>query len=340
MIDPKQASGLLALSGRTYAKELSLLEHFNTEIADLCDDPESVKAGIRCDLIALGDAYYLVDSKISLEHLLHEPPGAEARARHQQRFQPEERSRLVAHVAHQRNCNGDDAEHLVRLLEIAGLRDIIAWRCQVSRYEFGIVRIHRLLADLTVSFPVWAQERCELFIVALWRAMSDSTAPFHIEPLLTEYPSSDHRLRLSRRLPWSHASVAKQQQRQKGRLSSWPPPSPLARRAQSQQGQERTEDPLISSIITQQSMTKCQGQHVLRGMFTLGVLGCFSNEEVRLLFDERQYSWLRMIEFGRVDGRVVWDKVYAQLKVDSQLWEIPTPAKQLVRIGVGNNAIG
>lgn len=332
MIIIKQYSQHVTLPQSVYTKELSLVEQFSSDFAVLCDDSESVKAEISDDVIALCEAYNLFGAELSIEHLLHEPPGTEARARHQQRFQSEDRSGLVAHVAHQRNCSGDDAENLVRLLEIGGLRDIVAWRCQVTRYELGIVRIRRLLSDLTASFPMWAQQRSEQYFVALWRAMCDVIAPFHIEPILTEYPSSDHRLRLSRRLPWSHASLVKQYlQRKKGRLSSWPPPSPLARRAQAQEGEKRPEDPLITSFRAKLSMTGAQGSHTLHRIITLGTVGCFSNEEVPLLFDKCQYSWLRMIEFGRIDGRIVWDRVYAQLRVDSEHWKKATPAKQVAR---------
>src|SRR4029079_1088896 len=107
------------------------------------------------------------------EHLLHEPPGTEARKRFQQ-LQPTVRSRLIAELACCRGFSEDNAEELFSLLVNGGIRDAIAWRCNISRYDLGIVRIRRLLSDLMAGFPTWAQERIEQFVSSLWRAMCDS----------------------------------------------------------------------------------------------------------------------------------------------------------------------
>jgi hypothetical protein len=329
--DPNSAPGIHIVSGYPYTVELFLLEQFSVDIDELCSDPEAFKEALRRDLIALHDACVAVHPKLWREHLLHEPPGTEAREHYQQYLQSVQPSRLITELAKRRMCHEDDADRLLRLFASGGIRDIIAWRCGVSRYDVCAVRVHRLLAELTAGFPTWAQERSAQFIGALCRAISDTTAPFHIERLLREYSSSDYRLRLSRRLPWSHASAASRHQKRQKEFSAWPPPSPLTRRQQSQRPLEHTDDALTTSFKSQLSLTSGQARHTLRRIVTFGVLGCFSSEEWPQLFHERQVSWLRMIEFGRVDARIVWDKVYMQLQNYSRLLQITTPAKQIAR---------
>jgi hypothetical protein len=331
MSNDNHSISLVAASKEAYKAGMFLLERFAEDINNLCDDPEFVKEVLRRDLIALHDACNAVHPDLWREHLLHEPPGTQARERYQQRLQVVPRSQLIAELAGRRACNEEEAARLCSLFATGGIRDVIAWRCGTARYDFGIIRIRRILTELIVGFPAWAQERSTQFIGALWHAICDSTAPFHLEPLLTEYPSSDYRLRLSRRLPWSRASAASQHQKGQKERSAWPPPSPLARRVQTQQMQELVEDPLLASFRTQLSMTSSQGQYVLRRIITLGVLGCFSSEELPLLFNAQHMSWLRMIEFGRPDGRILWDKIYVQLQVDAHLRQITPPAKQVAR---------
>ena len=327
--------GLLASSAYPYTDELLLLRSHRERIAEL-SAPETWTQ-LHHDVVALAGAWEVAVPKGWNIRLLREPRNSEYRKRAAQNFGTRRRATTAQALVEQEGYSLTEAQKLVEHTLDEGLSGLIVYRSGsddhalvVERYEQRHLR--RILRDYYAALAEDDLASIETLIVHLSAAIRRSGVPFPLMRLLTEHPSSPWRIRTSRRFRFGLAAIIKRrkQKRSRRQVDRFRSPSPGSAR------QPKPAIALIKMFAEMSNLEEREATALLRELITYGAFGLLPRGQRMSCLDPRLYSWLRLIKYGRLDGRVPWPQLMSQLDIYRRMLGLPNPISSLLARAVFN----
>lgn len=331
--------GLLTNSTHPFTDELLYLESQRSVIAELTDP--ALVGQLQVDLVALMRAWQATLPDLWSIRLLREPCDSEYR-RHISRTVGTRRQANLAHVLEsQFGYTPSEALDIISQTLIGGLRALAAFRARRS----GIERTaddferHQLQQVLRHQYATLLEDDLryiETLLLNLHSAVRVSGAPLPLRALLTERPSSRRRVQISRRFRFGLAAILKRrQQRRAGRKRT------LQQRVNGQSPrrappQPKTAPQLIHTFAELSHLDERDAENRIRNFITYGAIGLLPRGDWERCIDPRLYSWLRLIKYGRLDGRVPWQQVMAQLDTYRRSLGLATPVSSILGRAIFN----
>jgi hypothetical protein len=331
--------GLLTNSTYPFTDELLYLESQRSLIAEITDP--ALVAQVQVDLVALMRAWQATFPKLWSIRLLREPRDSEYR-RHLCRAVGTRRQANIAHVLEtQFGYTPPEALDIVSQTLIGGLRALAAFRARRSGIErtaddFERHQLQRVLRHQYAMLLDDDLRYIETLLLNLHAAVRVSGAPLPLRALLVERPSSRRRVQVSRRFRFGLAAIIKRrQQRRTGRKRT------LQQRVNGQSPrrappQPKTAPQLIRTFAELSHPDERDAEYRIRNFITYGAIGLLPRGDWERCLDPRLYSWLRLIKYGRLDGRVPWQQVMAQLDTYRQSLGLATPVSSILARAVFN----
>jgi len=328
-------TGLLVNSSYPYADELILVERQRELITELADP--AVLTQLRADVAAMAHSWSSIIPIAWSIRLLHEPLGSEYRRRVEREVGTRRRSDLAAALVAQHDYDLPETCEMVEYLISGGLSALVAYRAHSDslalvqeRYER--LQIRRKLQSTYAALTEEDQAVLETLVFNLHAAIKISKAPLPLLPLLTAQPSSKRRVQVSRRFQFGLAAVIKRRhlrqsqrshQRRSGQMSRSERPPQLAPQ-------------LISEFAERSNMDEREAKDRLRNFITYGAIGLLEPYQRARCLDPRLISWLRLIRHGRLDGRVPWQRLMAQLDIYRRTLGLAAPVSSVLARAIFN----
>lgn len=312
------AIGLLTSDDCPYLNALLVLERQKHLIEPDDMPPDAVWAILRADLIAFYQAAYSVHPKLWNERLLHEPANSPTRQHYQNKhLWPRQRERFVAAIQQQRGCSADEACALLDILVQAGLPRLIDWRCGFgagqTRHTMEQRRIQRALdRHLSVLDPD-DRHTIEVLVYHLVAAMNEAQVALPLAMLLNEYPSSYRRRRLGRRFWFGLAAILHRRESRRQRRRRQYGSRYSQRTQQTNQQTSPDADRLLAAFARLADLDVRDARALIRDFITYGLLGWLPRAARVSAVYQPLVSWLALIKWGRLPGRVPWLEVVRQV---------------------------
>ncbi|MBX0328193.1 hypothetical protein K2Z83_10940 [Oscillochloris sp. ZM17-4] len=328
--------GLLTSSDYAHTDELLLLQSHRERIAALSSPV--IWPQLHIDIVALARAWKAAEPKTWCIRLLSEPRNSEYRRRLAQAFGTRRRATVVQVLVEHHSYTTIEAQALVERTLHGGLSEIVAYRSHsgddqvlaVERYEQ--LQLRRILRDNYAALAEDDQAYIEVLVFHLYAAIRRSGVPFPLVPLLTEHPSNPRRIRVSRRFRFGLAAIIRRRKQKRprravGRLQM-PRISPARK--------PKPATVLIKAFAELSNVDEREAEALLRELITYGALGLLPRNQRMHCLDPRVRSWLRLIKYGRLDGRVPWPRLMAQLDTYRRALDLPNPISPLLARAVFN----
>jgi hypothetical protein len=306
--------GLLRSSSFPYTDELLILSKQAFHLGALTPDHTALLHILVADLLAVADAIEAVLPKRWNTRLLTDPAHSPIRQALRNALGDVRRGRLLAHIAHERGCSPDEALQLsVALLE-HGLDGLIDWRAGhgagTTRERLQRVRVRKALLAHFAALHGEDYHAIATLLDHLQDAQEETGVALPLATLINSYPSSWRRRRIARRIWFSLARTMQRKQRGRRRV-------PRLRRSKVVAEQVKQEgvqiDALVAAFARRANLDVADARDRLRLLITYGPLALLPRGQWATCIDSRLLSWLRLIKWGRLEGRVPWLDVLHQV---------------------------
>ncbi|MEI6775927.1 MAG: hypothetical protein WCK70_03405 [Chloroflexales bacterium] len=329
--------GLLTRSDYAYADELLLLQSHRERIAELSSP--AVWAQLHIDTVALARAWKATEPKVWCIRLLSEPANSEYRKRVARTFGTRRRDAVTQVLVEEHGYTGTEAQALVTHTLHGGLSELVAYRSHsdnlslvIERYEQ--LQLRRVLDGLYAALAKDDRAYIEALVFHLQAAIRSSGVAFPLLPLLTEHPSSPRRIRVSRRFRFGLAAIMRRRKQKRVRRKPGRRTTPYPKPKKTLQPKPATT--LIQAFAERSNLEEDDATARLRELITYGALGLLPRNQRMHCLDPRVRSWLRLIKYGRLDGRVPWPRLMAQLDTYRRALGLPNPISPLLARAVFN----
>jgi hypothetical protein len=306
--------GLLHGSRYPYADIiLDLLRH-QALVSGLTLDVHATMQALIADTVACCAAFNHIAPKVPLRRLFVDPPTSPHRIALQRALWASTQARLVPAIMEQRGCDTDEATRIRDAVLKGGFNALIDLRSGTQPGLSGRAAerhaVHRFINERFAALEPDDRQYILWFLDHVMDAMAATQAPFPLMALLRNPPSNHRRLRIGRRLWFALASVQRRRQRRNVHRK---------RREGAQQASTQSTphvDELITDLANRVGLDERAVQDRLRSFITYSPIALLERERWRNAFPELQ-SWLRLIKWGRLPGRMPWSAILRQAGI---LW--------------------
>lgn len=283
--------------------------------------PSDVIEELLSDVVAL----HKVLSREGLwqRRLLHDPSYSAWRDAYKRSLWPHTRERLIQGIAKQRCCDKSHASVLLKalvddsgfstLLEIR-YRNTIGTPTQVLQY----IRVQTIIDAAFSALSVEDRQQILALVTCLHDAMQETGVELPLLSLLKRQPSDSRRRRIGRHVWFSLSSLARYKQRHRRRRRPWQDQhkkrNRSSKRASPSARGASPIDRLVAAFAQRADIEQSEARNFLRGFITYGAIVFLGRSWYQCL-DHRIYSWLKLIKWGRLEGRVPWNEVLRQANV-------------------------
>jgi len=297
--------GLLTLSDYAPTDVLIWLERTMSQQEAACENPLTMLATLRRDLVAIYRAFERVDSTLWKRDLLDSPVVSEARTYCQRCILPEQRTQIIAAIQTQYDYSEDEAATIFTLMVERSGFGVIDWRCGIPLEQAGHNwekrRLRRILKHHLGALKPEQLNHIESQVHVLKEAMQKSGVTVSLIQLLNSQPYGSFRRRLNRRLPLAYGQVQFFR-----RNDSWERRKHRHYRSRFRESPHGFEDnPLAraSALVEHFSSDEKDGANRLYQVRTYGGIGFIPKDDWLSLIDSRLLALLKFYKFVRIEGR-------------------------------------
>jgi hypothetical protein len=327
--------GLLINSPFLHTDALLFLETQRDLITDFF--VPAVLPQLQADIVALARSWEASKLGGWCLRLLQEPVNSEYRRRIDRSIGTRQRSSVVQVLVAQHSYPEPEARALVEHLLHGGLRALIAYRCNSDNHSaaeerYERLQLQRLLCETYGALAEDDQAAIESLVFNLQAAIRISGVQFPLAALLKERLSSKHRIHVSRRFRFGLAAIIKRRNERRSRRKT-----ALQQASRKESGRQPTPATQLIRIFAELSnLEESDAAARLRDLITYGAIGLLPRGQRLRCLDPRLISWLRLIRYGRLDGRVPWPRLMTQLDVYRRALGLPKPVSSLLAHAVFN----
>lgn len=326
--------GLLVNSSFPYTDTLLLLETQRELITDF--SVQAVLPQLQADIIALARSWPATKAGTWCLRLLQEPENSEYRKRIGRSFGAYQRNSAVEALVSQHDYTEPDARALVEHILHGGLRYLLVYRTDSGNHSVAVERYEQLRVQQVLRKEYGAlseddQAAIERLVFNLQVAIRISGVQFPLVALLKERPSSTRRIHVSRRFRFGLAAIIKRRNQRRSQRKTT-----LYQTSRESGRQPTPASQLIYTFAGLSKLEENEAAAVLRDLITYGAVGLLPRWKRLSCLDPRLLSWLRLIKYGRLDGRVPWSRLMVQLDIYRKALGLPKPISALLARAIVN----
>lgn len=320
--------GLLTGSSYQHTDELLLLQRHLLEIEETGTPPE-VGAVVQADLLTLMLAWQRSGQPHWSIRLLNEPPRSALRKTLQQSFGARRHDNVIQVMVEQFDYEHDEAAALLAHLLDTGLKGVIAYRINPANSAAALLRYEQARLDKVLRAIYGALPDGDFRVISamstnILRAMHETGVVFPLIALLTEQPSSGRRKRVSRQFSFGLAAIIRRRQGKKKHIYRTAHGQHL--HTPKRRSGPRPSTAFVKAVAASSILTENDATARLRDLITYGGIGLLPRWQRAACLDPRLLSWLRLIRYGRLEGRIFWPDLMAQLTRYCQELDLAPPS--------------